>query len=168
MFVYPASHAHTLLLDLEQLVVVANLDKIKLDSSSSSSYSSASCSTITTTNAIDSSLTSTSTYLSMIPKSSVTSTTNLMTSTTATSSAIDSSMTEFKMFHYNGDGGGDDHLLNKKNCSDAVADTNLTTATNHFNNINNCSVLDNANQLGLFDLYLDISKFKFASGLILV
>lgn len=34
IYLYPASHAHTLLLDLEQLVVVANLDKIKLDSSS--------------------------------------------------------------------------------------------------------------------------------------
>ncbi|XP_059621860.1 uncharacterized protein LOC132265291 isoform X1 [Phlebotomus argentipes] len=33
----PASQAHTLLLDLEQLVVVANLDKINLDSSSSCS-----------------------------------------------------------------------------------------------------------------------------------
>lgn len=32
----PASQAHTLLLDLEQLVVVANLDKINLDSSSCS------------------------------------------------------------------------------------------------------------------------------------
>ena len=32
----PASHAHTLLLDLDQLVVVANLDNIKLDSSSTS------------------------------------------------------------------------------------------------------------------------------------
>lgn len=35
MFVFiPASHAHTLLLDLEHLEVVANIDKIKLDSSS--------------------------------------------------------------------------------------------------------------------------------------
>lgn len=34
----PASHAHTLLLDLEQLEVVANIDKIKLD------YSSTPCS----------------------------------------------------------------------------------------------------------------------------
>lgn len=32
---YSALHAHTLLLDLEQLVVVANLDKINLNSSSS-------------------------------------------------------------------------------------------------------------------------------------
>lgn len=33
---YSALHAHTLLLDLEQLVVVANLDKKNLNSSSSS------------------------------------------------------------------------------------------------------------------------------------
>lgn len=34
-YLYSALHAHTLLLDLEQLVVVANLDKINLNSSSS-------------------------------------------------------------------------------------------------------------------------------------
>lgn len=38
-YLYPASQAHTLLLDLEQLVVMENLDKIKLDCSSSSSSS---------------------------------------------------------------------------------------------------------------------------------
>ncbi|XP_037026037.1 uncharacterized protein LOC119067263 [Bradysia coprophila] len=51
-----ASHAHTLLLDLEQLVVVANLDKIKLDSSTCSSTNPATASKPTTNNNTMSSL----------------------------------------------------------------------------------------------------------------
>ncbi|KAG4075651.1 hypothetical protein HA402_003476 [Bradysia odoriphaga] len=51
-----ASHAHTLLLDLEQLVVVANLDKIKLDSSTCSSTIPATASKPSTNNNTMSSL----------------------------------------------------------------------------------------------------------------
>ncbi len=53
---YPASHAHTLLLDLEQLVVVANLDKIKLDSSTCSSTIPATSKSTTNNNSMSSML----------------------------------------------------------------------------------------------------------------
>lgn len=84
-YLYSALHAHTLLLDLEQLVVVANLDKLNLNSSSSA------CST--TNSALNYSSTS---------KSVATTTTTTTTSTLSTSTHQNiSAMTELKLVNNN-------------------------------------------------------------------
>lgn len=79
---HSALHAHTLLLDLEQLVVVANLDNINLNTSSSSSYSST-CNTTSLAMPMHFNVTSTCTTLTMpITTTTTTSTTIIQPQTT--------------------------------------------------------------------------------------
>lgn len=153
---YPASHAHTLLLDLEQLVVVANLDKIKLDSSTYSAYPSSFASTCTTSTPPTPPLPSSSPQLSI----TTTTTTNQITSND---------------FHHHNNANvfsSVQHLTHNIYCNNPDDDHNdgdgysstfalFPPSSPSFDGssyYNHSMVLDNANQFGMFDHYLDISK----------
>ena len=143
---YTASHAHTLLLDLEQLVVVANLDKIKLDSSTC--FASASCSS----------------------ESIMLTTTTVAPTSCHVSSSLCRDASSYRSRHDNDTAasccGGDGY---DGNCCQSFASF-PSSATNYFggggddngactlsSNYTNTNIMDNAND---FDLYLDNSKFS--------
>lgn len=154
---YPASHAHTLLLDLEQLVVVANLDKINIDSPT--------CSVI---------VASSSTSLSSLSTISKTTTTtllpaNALTPTTKTSAYTHSSALQSLSYGDGDDGDGllysnaasminfynSSSLLSKTNFNNFSLSTITTTTTTTPITI---ATTNHNNELGLFDQYLDNSK----------
>lgn len=159
---YPASHAHTLLLDLkEQLVVVANLDKIKLDSSpystcnasqSTSNYvssiSSPSSSTTTkTTKTTSIIVNSNSSVAGIVCKKIINSKQNHLTSThIERNNVMNGSVDRSTYFGYTTNTFGSINTINANH--------------NFFNKNNNKSlVLDNAYRME-FDPYFDFSKLN--------
>lgn len=144
---YPASHAHTLLLDLEQLVVVANLDKINIDSPT--------CSAIAASSSLSS-------YMNAAVALSTT------TTTTSTRASFSSAMQSLSY----GDGYGDGLLYaNASSMIDYITTKSSLLTKSSGKNCNDAMLICGT-EFGLFDQYLDNSKCtaicRFASHYILV
>lgn len=146
---YPASHAHTLLLDLEQLVVMENLDKIKLDCSSSSS-STCNASSSSTTNTNHNNTTKLRSLIGTVKSSAA--------------SIIDSTLPKMQKTGKNFDG-----FINHTTASFGRSTSNALNGLlfNHANSTHNNNVLlvaENAYQMDQpFDPYFDISKFRYCT-----
>lgn len=147
-YLYPASQAHTLLLDLEQLVVMENLDKIKLDCSSSSSSSTCNPSSSSTTNTNHINSTKLRSLLGTVKSSAA--------------SIIDSTLPKMQKTGKNLDG-----FINHTTASFGRSTSNALNGLlfNHSKSTHNNNVLlvaENAYQMDQpFDPYFDISKFRY-------